>query len=958
MKIITERKMRFIYLLFLLFIFIFIFGSSVREYYRLGFREHKFEVLKTGWQRILPDGSKKKLGSSEEMVLIKDLLIERQLPSEVPYSLTTLYIKTMHQDLTIWIDEKPVYQFDYQDIPPFNSKIPPLYWVRIPIQKDQLGSTIRIEFRGRARSVENTLEGLYFGEDLSIICEILWKNILQIFSSLCLIFMGIGLLVEYLILDRRRGEEKGSFYLGAVLFFLGLWMGCQIDARQLIFNNILLIWNMEYLSLIMIPIPALLFINKVERGNCQRGIYWLCLLIALCDLLIIISAGVGLYSFAELNLLIDCILLLTCFAIARSFVVIRWRDPDLFKDLTWMIGAGSTLISFSCIELVSYFLNGYENQGRFLSVGSVIFAFQMIHMQSMEYDKVRNEKNKLEVAEKVQSEFLANMSHEIRTPINTVIGMNEMILRESHDDVVLGYARNIQVSGESLLSLVNDILDFSRIESSGIKLVPKPYELANLLHELSNTARFRAEWKNLRFSVIVDEDTPAVLFGDVFRIREVLVNLLDNAIKYTDTGTVTLTVTFKSLPVEEKKFSFNEEDANVSPEDREEQPPANAVPVELQFAVKDTGLGISEKDQKLVFQKFQRVHSGWRKNIQGTGLGLPITRYLTKLMHGRIELKSALGEGSCFTAYIPQYRLNDESIGNFEDRYKKQKGVGNGFNKGFIASDAKILVVDDNELNLQLVKNLLKRTEVQIDVAYSGEECLEKLATGTYDIVYLDHMMAGMNGEETLEKIREQAIENRYGKPIPVIAFSSNVYLFESHKDGSSKFDAYLLKPVDGNELDKSLYTFLPENLIRKRSNEEYFEAEMKKHTISEKEDKEKLLDREIGLAYCMQDESVYQEILTLFKENSTEKQKELEDAFSSSDYAKYRLYSHGLKTTSLTVGAVLLSENAKKMEYAAKRVVEGVEKEEAIQYIRYNHSAFIRLYNKTVEEASKYLEP
>ena len=266
--------------------------------------------------------------------------------------------------------------------------------------------------------------------------------------------------------------------------------------------------------------------------------------------------------------------------------------------------------------------------------------------------------------------------------------------------------------------------------------------------------------------------------------------------------------------------------------------------------------------------------------------------------------------------------------------------------------------MDDNELNLQLVKNLLKRTEVQIDVAYSGEECLEKLATETYDIVYLDHMMAGMNGEETLEKIREQAIENRYGKPIPVIAFSSNVYLFESHKDGSSKFDAYLLKPVDGNELDKSLYTFLPENLIRKRSNEEYFEAEMKKHTISEKEDKEKLLDREIGLAYCMQDESVYQEILTLFKENSTEKQKELEDAFSSSDYAKYRLYSHGLKTTSLTVGAVLLSENAKKMEYAAKRVVEGVEKEEAIQYIRYNHSAFIRLYNKTVEEASKYLEP
>ena len=447
-----------------------------------------------------------------------------------------------------------------------------------------------------------------------------------------------------------------------------------------------------------------------------------------------------------------------------------------------------------------------------------------------------------------------------------------------------------------------------------------------------------------------------MLYGDIFRVREVLSNLLDNAIKYTDTGTVTLSVTFRAMEKEEMLHAEEEQIPDGYITDAEGEPPEYAHPVEMQFMVKDTGIGISEKDQKLVFQKFQRVHSGWRKNIQGTGLGLPITEYLVRIMHGHIELKSALGEGSCFTAFIPQYRLNEEAVGNFEERYKKQKGKKQEYNKGFIAKDAKILLVDDNELNLQLVKNLLKRTEIQIDFAYSGEECIEKLKSSTYDIVYLDHMMAGMDGMETLKRIRALSIENRYGKAIPVIAFSSSVYLLEEQTGSGVSFDAYLSKPVNSSELDRSLYTFLPENLIRKRSNEEYFEAEMKRHNIPSKEEKSSLLNRETGLSYCMQDEEVYREILTLFKENCKDKMEELEGAYALPDYAKYRLYSHGLKTTALTVGAVVLSEYAKKMEYAAKRIVEGVEKEEAMHYIRYNHNAFIQLYRDTVEEVSSYL--
>lgn len=963
---ITENKIRVIYLSFLFFVLIFILGSSVRQYDKLGFVARKYEIMRSGWQRILPDGSRKSLNSSEEKVLIKDLVIERQLPEEVPYALTSFYVRTVHQDISVWIDNHIVYDYTYADIPPFNSKIPPIYWVRIPIRKDMLGKTIQIEFRGRARNVENTLNSIYFGEDLSVVTAILWRSSLQILSSLCLIFMGIGMWVEYILVDRKQGAERGVYYLGLCLFFIGLWMGSQVDSRQLLFNNVLLLWNLEYISLIMIPIPSLLCINKIERGSCQKEIYAICLIIAVFDALFILSAGIGLYSFIELNLPIDLLILLTCFEIVRSFYLIKRYNPALFQELTWLIGAGTTMISFSCIELLSFFLNGYENQGKFLSIGGVLFAFQMLHAQGVEYDKVRNEKAKLEVADKIQSEFFANMSHEIRTPINTVIGMNEMILRESHDDAVLSYAQDIQASGHALLSLVNDILDFSRIESGGIKLVPKAYELADILHDINSMVRFRAEWKGLRFSIIVDEDTPAVLFGDSFRVREVILNLLDNAIKYTEKGSISLSVSFREMEIVEEEDAEKTVQGNngvsiIGPDSyllqTEEKGTDYAKAVELCFTVKDTGVGIKESDQNLIFQKFQRVHAGWHQNVQGTGLGLPITHYLVNIMNGHIELQSKLGEGSSFSAYLPQLSLKEECIGNYEERYLKHKGNRRDYNKGFIASDAKILVVDDNELNVRLVQNLLKRTEVQMDVAFSGEECLEKMKENTYDIAYLDYMMPGMDGEETLKRIRELGIENRYGRSIPVIAFSSNMLPGMRQKYLNTSFDAYLAKPVDGNELEKTLYTFLPENLIRKKSNEEFFESEMKQHNITENSEEEKILNREMGLKYCMQDEKVYREILTLFKESSAEKMQELETAFAGSDYVKYRLYAHGLKTTSLTVGAIQVSEDAKKLEHAAKQVVEGVEKEEAMHYIRYNHKSFMRLYQRTVQEIAEYLQ-
>ena len=405
---------------------------------------------------------------------------------------------------------------------------------------------------------------------------------------------------------------------------------------------------------------------------------------------------------------------------------------------------------------------------------------------------------RLASASEAKSSFLANMSHEIRTPINAVLGMDEMILRECKDKQILEYANNIDSAGHQLLSLVNDILDFSKIESGKMELHPVEYEMFSIMNDCYNMIYMRAKRKDLKFAIENDPGIPAFLYGDEVRIRQIIMNLLTNAVKYTKDGSVTL------------KFDFENTD-----EDN----------INLIISVKDTGIGISEDDQKYLFDSFKRIDEKTNRNIEGTGLGLSITKKFTDMMGGTIGVDSVLYEGSTFTVTIPQKIADKGTVGHFDERLNKRGETSSSDSDStdssdkkdkFTAPHARILVVDDVKMNLNVVRLLLKNTGIQIDLAASGEECLKYTLLKRYDAILMDHMMPIMDGIETLHKVREQA--DGLNTETPVIALTANALVGAQEMYLSEGFVSYISKPVKGIDLEECLLKVLPEDKIVRES--------------------------------------------------------------------------------------------------------------------------------------------
>ena len=386
-------------------------------------------------------------------------------------------------------------------------------------------------------------------------------------------------------------------------------------------------------------------------------------------------------------------------------------------------------------------------------------------------------------ANAAKSMFLANMSHEIRTPINSILGMNEMILREATDKNILEYAGDIDNSGNALLSLINNILDFSKIESGKMEIKPEEYCVYQLVRECYHLVAPRALIKDLPIRIECDENVPKTLIGDMSRIRQVLVNLLTNSVKYTKYGHVGLKLLWEETSQDTGK---------------------------LTFTVSDTGQGISEEDINRLFRVFQRVDEDHNRNIEGTGLGLAICRELMTMMNGTIEAESSKGIGSKFTVSLPQKIADHAPSGTFSLSEKEAK-KRDKYRESFHAPDAKILVVDDIELNLKLIGALLKKTRVQITTAEGGNKAIEFCEKEKFDLILMDHMMPTPDGVETMEKIKSMGGHN---SKIPFIVLTANAIEGADKTYLALGFDGYLSKPVLGADLEAALKKFLPEDKI------------------------------------------------------------------------------------------------------------------------------------------------
>ncbi len=503
-----------------------------------------------------------------------------------------------------------------------------------------------------------------------------------------------------------------------------------------------------------------------------------------------------------------------------------------------------------------------------------------------------------EEANKAKSSFVSNMSHEIRTPITAILGMNEMIRRESDDPNILSYANNINNAGESLLGIISDILDFSKIEAGHMELMTESYSLPVLIGDLYNLIRFPAEAKGLKLLINIDRSLPSGLIGDELRVKQIITNLLTNGVKYTERGEVCL---------------------DISCEERD--PDQNRI--KLKISVSDTGIGIHADEMKQLFVPFDRLDVSRTRTIEGSGLGLSICRELLYMMGSDLMVESIYNQGSNFYFSLWQGISDAAAIGDFDPAAQFRTAQTAKNDSGFFTAPGKrILVVDDTPMNLQVLTGLLKRTQMTIDTASGGEECIQKFGETDYDLVFLDYRMPGMDGIETLHRLRAK-YPDKAGRT-PILALTASAILGDKDKLLEAGFTDYLSKPVVISDMEEMMTRYIPDAKKAVR-----MEAETKTITpeAPSKEDSSSLpegilsitaLDHARGIQYCG-DEEDYLYALETYSASVDEKARKLEECLNSGRIEEFGLTAHSLKSMSRSIGALSLYEKLLKLEELAK---------------------------------------
>ena len=516
-----------------------------------------------------------------------------------------------------------------------------------------------------------------------------------------------------------------------------------------------------------------------------------------------------------------------------------------------------------------------------------------------------------QAANEAKSAFLSNMSHEIRTPINAVLGMDEMILRESSQETILEYAESIRSAGNSLLGIVNDILDFSKIEAGKMEIVPVEYDVASILNDLVNMIKKRADDKGLKLIVKVDPQIPHLLYGDEIRLKQVATNILTNAVKYTEKGSVTLSIGIRKIEGDE---------------------------VVLHYSVKDTGIGIKEEDLPKLFSAFERIEEKRNRTIEGTGLGMPITSHLLKMMGSELKVESVYGEGSDFSYDIAQKIIDSEPLGDYDLALKRSISVRKEYKESFTAPDADILVVDDTEMNLTVIKNLLKKTLVRIDTASSGDECLSMMRQKKYDMVFLDHRMPGKDGIETLSDIKK---DERIDSDIPIIALTANAVSGSRDIYIGAGFTDYLSKPIQTDILEGIMCKLLPQDKVKKTAETQQSEDEGDYKLIPDAVRNSKLFDVRQGVDNCGSAEGMM-DALRSFYDSYQDNFRLIKDFFDSGNFKDYTTKVHALKSSSRIVGLMEMGSLAEKLEKAGN--------EGDADFIRANTERLLGMYKETAD--------
>ncbi|MDE7267329.1 MAG: response regulator, partial [Lachnospiraceae bacterium] len=772
----------------------------------------------TGWMLYREDGTSVEIESLPYAGTSKaheTIALENTIPKE--FAGLTMKLPTEAKQLKVFVDGNEIYQFGTQDVKRFGyTPGDAVNFIDIPRELGE--GKIRLEMTAPYINIAAHVDSIEVGARDVVILRFIETQIPDMALNMIILFSAFVLVAVRLISVAVEGGTGGLEHL--VRFFLAVFVFFTIKTNVLmtIYGNQTLYFYITYLCLMIMPILLQLYFAESAQGIHKKISNALIILSLFSALIQIVLQVFDIADFRYTAIFSNLLLFMS--GLSGTLIYAGRLKKEGTKDREAVLTVIAIAFSNVCfvadwIRIFAADNSVFVEYGR---IGYTVFGMIMANVHAMKISRryaanaekaaarLQREKEKVEEQNKMlllareeaeaarqaaqdashaKSSFLANVSHEIRTPINAILGMDTMILRESHEDNIREYAGDIRSAGQNLLSLINDILDFSKIESGKMEIKPFDYELITLLGNCYNMIQMRAKEKGLFFRMENSTTIPHRLHGDEVRIRQIVINFLTNAVKYTEKGEVVLSVNWEKIS-----------------DDR----------IKLILSVRDTGMGIKYEDQQSLFTSFQRFDLERNRNIEGTGLGLAITKQLVELMDGTINVKSSYGRGSTFTVEIPQIVRSFNPIGEFEIHTQGNTAYEKEYQSDFTAPDAQILVVDDVSMNLKVIRELLKSTKIQIDTVESGKECLRNITFKKYDIIFLDHMMPDMDGMETLKNMKWVA-DNK-NSDTPVIMLTANAVVGAKDEYFNAGFDDYLAKPIKENELEKMIRKYLPKELV------------------------------------------------------------------------------------------------------------------------------------------------
>lgn len=904
-------------ILIILLLSYFIFGELFLEADQVQ-GEFRCEEFSGEWFQVHEDGTRTpiEIPGKYELERNKRMTVETTLPDDIPHN-SYLCLRSAKQEMNLSIDGVLRQSYSTKDTRLFG-KISAVAYIFLELQPSDAGKLLTLEVQTDS-SYSGMFYTVYLGDRLGIWNHFFQQYGIEIIIAFFALILGMISIAAGIILRNYYHKEIVLDYLGWGVFIAAIWLVSNSIFRQLISPNLSLINDMAFLSLMLLPLPLIIYMNGIQKQR-YEGMYRLLSLLIIFDFIICTLLHMLKWvDYTDTIVYMACVDTIAIIGIGIS-IVIDIKTSHI-KEYFWVSMGILASIVAALVQMVMYFLKIGTFSGMILALGLIfllIFAtINTIH----EILQLEREKQRALMSNEMKGKFLARMSHEIRTPINSVLGMNAMILRESSERKIKEYAIDIQNAGQNLLAIINDILDFSKIDSGKMEIIPVIYDFSSMIHDVVNMISIKAAAKALEFRICVNEELPSRLKGDDVRIRQILINLLTNAVKYTEQGTVTFLV-----------------DGEVTGD--------TAI---LKFRVEDTGIGIKPEDIEKLYQEFERIEEARNRNIEGTGLGMSIAVQLLELMGSKLKVESTYGKGSCFSFALTQEVADKRPVGNLEERIHHQAEEYH-YDVTFTAPKAQLLIVDDNPINRKVFINLLKETLVKIDEAGSGTECLQKIREKKYDVIFLDHMMPDLDGIETLHLMKTDT--DHFCVRTPVIALTANAISGAREMYLSEGFDSFISKPVDPDKLEKLLMETLSSDKIICHQKENEKEPSILQAPVSfaESEKPENVaktessvnpvntdsrlcqidgIDWEYALLH-IKDENVLlsavNDYYSMIEPDAAALDHILQQLIQArtepeiQDFLRqYRIKVHAMKSSAALIGAVSLSGVAKLLEYAAR---------------------------------------